>query len=198
MLRVGVTGGIGAGKSLVCRVFEALGVPIYTADERAKWLLNHDLALKAAVRQLLGSEAYLPDGQYHRNWVASQVFQNPDLLQQLNALVHPRVKEDTIAWVNQHSLKPYIIKEAAIMDKPNAQNQLDCVVVVHAPVALRVARVRQRDPHRSEKEILDIIARQQPDTDRLAIADYIVYNDETQLLLPQIWLLHQKFINLKY
>lgn len=193
MLKIGVTGGIGSGKSIVCRIFSALGVPVYSADDRAKWLLNHDLSLKSAVTQLLGSEAYLPNGIYNRAWVASQVFQNPPLLQKLNAIVHPRVGEDTQEWVEQNSNAPYVIKEAAIMAKAGQNNDLDKVIVVDATVDLRVARVMQRDPQRSEKDIRDIIARQISDEERHKIADFVIYNDESQLLIPQVWKLHLLF-----
>ncbi len=193
MLQIGVTGGIGSGKSIVCRVFSALGVPVYSADERAKWLLNHDPKLRHSVIELLGNEAYVANGSYNRAWVASQVFQNPALLQKLNAIVHPRVGEDTQVWVEQNSKAPYVIKEAAIMAKAGQNNALDKVIVVDAPANLRVARVLQRDPQRSEKEVRDIIARQISDEERHKIADFIIYNDESRLLIPQVWALHELF-----
>jgi dephospho-CoA kinase len=193
-LQIGVTGGIGAGKSVVCQIFGALGIPIYSADDRAKWLLNHDTVLKTAVLGLLGSNAYQENGIYNRAWVASQVFHQPALLQQLNALVHPRVRQDTQQWIQTHQNAPYLIKEAAIMAKAEANNGLDKVILVQAPVALRVSRTKQRDPHRTETEIKDITARQMPDDERLKIADFVVYNDETQLLIPQVWQLHQLFL----
>ncbi|AEI49560.1 dephospho-CoA kinase [Runella slithyformis] len=193
MLQIGVTGGIGSGKSMVCRIFSALGVPVYYADERAKWLLNHDHQLQRSVIELLGNEAYTANSTYNRAWVASQVFQNPSLLQQLNAIVHPRVREDTEAWMKQNAAAPYVVKEAAIMAKAGQNNALDKVIVVDAPVALRVTRVLQRDPQRSEKEIRDIIARQISDKERRQIADYVIYNDESKLLIPQVWKLHLLF-----
>lgn len=192
-LQIGITGGIGSGKSVVCRIFEALGVPFYSADERAKWLLNHDDKLKKTVEALLGKDAYLADGGYNRRWVAQEVFSKPALLQQLNAVVHPRVGEDTEAWVKKHKKAPYLVKEAAIMARAGQNNSLDKIIVVEAPVELRVARVLQRDSQRSEAEIRDIIARQISDDERLKLADYVVKNDESQLLLPQVWELHQVF-----
>lgn len=192
-LQIGITGGIGSGKSLVCRIFSALGIPIYSADDRAKWLLNHDEKLKKTVEALLGSEAYLPDGSYNRQWVASKVFNNSILLRELNAVVHPRVGEDTQAWLKLHSKAPYVVKEAAIMGKARQNNSLDKVIVVHSPVDVRVERVMQRDPQRSETEIRDIIARQVSDEERIKVADYVVYNDDNQLVIPQVWQLHQLF-----
>lgn len=192
-LQIGVTGGIGSGKSLICAVFGALGVPVYAADDRAKWLTEHDPILKADIVRLLGPEAYTPLGQYNRQWVASQVFQNPDLLGQLNQLVHPRVMADTARWVAQHAHHPYVVKEAAIMKRAGDHNTLDKVVVVQAPMDLRIARIRLRDPQRSEAQIRGIIQNQMSDEDRAALADYILINDETALLLPQIIALHDQF-----
>ncbi|AQG82174.1 dephospho-CoA kinase [Spirosoma montaniterrae] len=195
MLQIGVTGGIGSGKSVVCRVFETLGVPVYYADERAKWLTEHDPILKADVRRVLGNQAYDPLGRYNRAWVASQVFADPNLLTQLNAVIHPRVWADTAAWVNQHADKPYVVKEAALMGAANPGHGIDAVIVVTAPVDLRIERIRQRDPHRSETEIRNIIDRQVSDDDRLKIADYVLVNDEHTLLLPQVVALHEQFLS---
>lgn len=193
MLKIGVTGGIGSGKSMVCRIFAALGVPVYSADDRAKWLLNHDPKLQRSVIELLGHEAYTANGSYDRAWVANQVFQNLSLLQQLNAIVHPRVREDTDKWMKQNMAAPYVVKEAAIMAKAGQNNTLDKIIVVDAPADLRVARVLQRDPQRTEKDIRDIIARQISDEERRQIADYVIYNDERTLLIPQVWKLHLLF-----
>ena len=193
MLQIGITGGIGSGKSLVCRVFAALGVPVYVADDRAKWLLNHDEKLKKAVEALLGTEAYLTDGGYNRQWVAGKVFNNPSLLRELNAVVHPRVGEDTQAWLKQYRKAPYVLKEAAIMAKAGQNNSLDKVVVVQSPVEVRIARVLLRDPQRSEAEVRAIIERQLSEEERLKIADFIIYNDDSQLLIPQIEGLHRIF-----
>ncbi|MBC8153988.1 MAG: dephospho-CoA kinase [Bacteroidetes bacterium] len=201
-LQIGVTGGIGVGKSMVCRVFSALGAPVYDADTRAKWLTNHDPALRAAILNLLGPEAYTAgsDAQqpitYNRTWVASRVFANPTLLAQLNALIHPLVLADAQTWVHQQSNHPYVIREAALMRAAGDQNSLDQVIVVTAPINLRIARIRQRDPHRSETEIRSIIDRQLPDADRLLLANYVVHNDETELLLPQVVRLHEEFMGL--
>lgn len=193
MKQIGVTGGIGSGKSIVCRVFRALGVPVYVADDRAKWLTDNDPVLKEAIRRLLGPDAYTTEGKYNRPWVASQVFRNADLLQALNGLVHPRVMTDTLAWIEQHRSFPYVIKEAALMKAAGDHNTLDKVVVVQAPVQLRVERIRQRDAHRSGTEIQAIIDSQMSDAERAKIADYVLMNDETNLLLPQIIALHSLF-----
>ncbi len=192
-LQIGITGGIGSGKSLVCRIFQAFGVPVYAADDRAKWLTQHDPILKADIIRLLGPEAYDVQGNYNRPFVASQVFHNPERLQQLNNLIHPRVYADTLNWVQQQQ-HPYVIKEAALMKAAGDHNTLDKVIVVHAPESVRIDRIRLRDPHRSEAEIQSIISRQISDEERFRIADYIIYNDEAQLLLPQLAALHQTLL----
>jgi dephospho-CoA kinase len=192
--KIGITGGIGSGKSTVCAVFRALGVPVYAADDRAKWLTDHDPILKADILRLLGPDAYTLQGRYNRPWVASQVFQSPELLQQLNHLIHPRVLADTLNWVEQHQTYPYVIKEAALMRAAGDQNTLDKVVVVQAPLDLRVARIRLRDPHRSEAEIRGIIQNQISDEERAKIADYVLVNDEKTLLLPAIIKLHSLWV----
>jgi dephospho-CoA kinase len=192
-LQIGVTGGIGSGKSVVCQVFQMLGAPIYVADERAKWLTEHDPILKADIVRVLGRDAYDAAGHYKRGWVAAQVFSNPELLSQLNGVIHPRVQADTAQWVQQHSDKPYVVKEAAIMKAAGPASGLDKVIVVQAPLDVRIARTRQRDPHRSEAEIRNIIQRQISDEERLLLADYVIDNDESRLLLPQVLALHSLF-----
>lgn len=186
MKRIGITGGIGSGKSIVCRVFETLGIPVYYADERARWLTNHDPVLRAGIVDLLGADAYDANGQYNRAWVASQVFSNSDRLTRLNALIHPRVFMDTLAWAEQHQHAPYLVREAALIDQNRLGNTLDVVVLVTAPIEVRVARIRQRDPQRSEDEIRQIMARQMADDERMRFADHVLVNDESALLLPQI------------
>ena len=191
---IGISGGIGSGKSVVCKIFATLGVPVYNADDRAKWLLNNDASLKSSIIQLLGDESYTSQGLYNRAWVAAQVFNNPALLQKLNAIVHPAVYEDTEAWAKQHSDKSYIIKEAALFKRAGEGNNLDFLVMVNAPEALRIERTKKRDPQRSEQEIRDIIARQFSDEERIKYADYIIQNDDSQLLIPQVLELHRLFL----
>ena len=177
MKLIGITGGIGSGKSIVCKVFATMGIPIYEADSRAKFLINNDLSLKKIIQNLLGEQSYTPMGEYHRAWVASQVFNNPDLLKQLNAVVHPRVREDAENWIQQHSKAPFLLYEAALMKAAGEGNHFDKVIVVNAPIELRIKRVQKRD-NRSEQEIRDIIARQISDEERLEMANFVIKNDE--------------------
>lgn len=192
MLKIGITGGIGSGKTIVCKMFEILGVPVYYADERAKWLTNNDLQLRKEIKELLGRNAYDEQGQYNRQWVAAQVFDNPELLEMLNSLIHPRVFTDTDKWFLQHQHVPYTLREAALMNAAGDNNDFDGVIVVIAPVETRIARIRKRDPHRNEEEIRAIIARQKTEEQFASIANYNINNDDEHLLIPQVLELHKK------
>jgi dephospho-CoA kinase len=191
-LLIGVTGGIGSGKSMVCRLFECLDVPVYYADSRAKWLTNHDPEIRQKVTELLGPQSYDANGRYNTSFVASVVFEDENLLKELNAIIHPVVMRDTREWVMSHSGLPYVVKEAAIMAKAGQANAMNYVVVVEAPVNLRVKRILQRDK-RSEQEVRAIIERQVSDEARKEIADFTVDNDETAALIPQVLALHGLF-----
>ena len=188
---IGITGGIGSGKSLVCKVFSVLGIPIYEADARAKYLITQDQLLKKNIIELLGEQAYLASGDYNRAWVASQVFENPVLLSKLNALVHPKVRQDATDWIQQNQKTPFVLYEAALMKAAGDGNTFDKVIVVNAPVDLRIQRIKARD-QRSETEIRAIIERQISEEERQKIADFIIENDEKQPLLPQILDLYEK------
>jgi dephospho-CoA kinase len=182
---IGITGGIGSGKSLICKVFSILEIPVYDADSRAKSLMNHDLVLKESIQNLLGEQAYTPTGEYNRAWVASQVFNNPELLKQLNAFVHPRVRQDSLSWVQRNFKAPFLLYEAALMKAAGDGNFFDKVIMVNAPVELRIKRVQMRD-NRTEQEIRDIMARQISDEERFKIADYVIENDEKHSVLEQV------------
>ena len=192
-LQVGITGGIGSGKSIVCKVFSCLGIPVYDADTRAKWLTNHVPEIREKVIILLGSKSYDSKGEYDRVFVSSLVFQNENLLKKLNAIIHPVVMKDTLEWVRAQTDSAYVIKEAAIMKKAGNANELDFVVVVEAPVELRIKRILQRD-NRSKEEIEAIIKRQISDEERNQIADFVIKNDEESGLIPQVLKLHELFL----
>lgn len=192
-IQVGVTGGIGSGKSIVCRIIRCLDVPVYNADERARWLTTHDPEIKQEIVALLGSDAYLADGTYNRTYVASRVFTDETLLNKLNQIVHPRVHRDTAQWLSRHGNAPYVIREAALMNRAGDNNTLDYVVVVTAPLDLRIARIKSRDS-RTEAEIRVIVERQISDEARLNLADFVVENDMQSRLIPQVLRLHKFFI----
>ncbi|WP_025762204.1 dephospho-CoA kinase [Dyadobacter tibetensis] len=195
-LQIGITGGIGSGKSLVCRIFSCLGIPVYEADSRAIYLANHDASTKNKILGLLGPKAYDSEGLYDRPYVSSQVFGDPERLRALNEIIHPAVRKDTQQWVMQHQMSPYIVKEAAIMNAAGDGNNLDYVVLVTAPESLRTDRVMRRDG-RDLEQIKSIMARQATDQQRQAIADYTIINDGHCMLIPQILNLHQKFLGVR-
>lgn len=192
-VQIGVTGGIGSGKSLVCAIFKKLGVPVYDADHHAKELMTTDGILVEAIKKEFGPLSYHPDGSLNRAFLAEHVFHDEKKLAKLNALVHPRVKHCFHQWLQDHAKAPYIIKEAALLFEANTTQSLSGVIVVSAPEDLRVQRVTKRDPHRTVEQILAIVEKQLPDEEKVKRADYIIVNDETSLVIPQVLALHQKF-----
>jgi len=196
MLKVGITGGIGSGKTIVCRIFALLGVPIYDSDYRAKWVMHHDTWLRQELTKAFGEKVYTPKGHLDRPYLASLVFNQPNKLAILNGLVHPRVKDDFTNWVTAHHHHPYILKEAALMYESNAYKQVQRVITVSAPLELRLARVLQRDPHRKAADVQAIIDKQLTEAERQQRADYIIYNNDQQPVIPQVLALHQKLLHL--
>lgn len=185
---VGITGGIGSGKSVVARSLQALGYPIYDADARAKALMVESAELRAQITDIFGEAAYLPDGGLHRVHLSEQAFSNPDLLQQLNAVVHPATGRDFYDWTQakrKTSPKPLLFKEAAILFESGAYLGCDLVVTVYAPKPLRVQRVVARDSS-DPKAVAARMARQWPELRKLQRADFAIFNDGQHHLLPQI------------
>lgn len=175
-------------------MFNCLGIPVYDADRRAKDIMTTDGILISQIKKEFGDLSYDEKGNLNRTYLASAVFGNEKELERLNALVHPRVGEDYKNWYQQvKDRSPYVLKEAALLFESGSFRLLDKIIVVFAPAELRIKRVLLRDPHRTEQQIRDIIDRQWADDDKLKRADYIVTNDESQLLIPQILSLHQRF-----
>lgn len=192
MLKIGITGCIGSGKSTVASVFSHLDIPVYNADERAKWLMANDAELLAGIKKLFGEEAYLSDGQLNRAHIATRAFGNRQLLEQLNAQVHPVVYRDFDAWcAQQHA--PYVIKEAALMFESDSFKQLIAVIVVTAPETLRIERAMQRDGLTREA-VLSRMQNQMTQEEKRSHAQFEVQNDEIHLIIPQILALHQQFL----
>lgn len=191
MLKVGVTGGIGAGKSVVCRVFHTLGIPVFNADDTAKQLMETNPALVTAIQSLFGSNIYM-DGRLDRKKLASIVFEQPALLQQLNALVHPA----TIAFGNQWmatQTSPYVIKEAAIFFESGSYKEMDVMIGVSAPENIRINRAMQREGMTREK-VMQRIASQMDDTEKMSRCDYVIINDGTTAIIPQVLQVHQALL----
>ncbi|RYU78678.1 dephospho-CoA kinase [Hymenobacter persicinus] len=195
MLRIGITGGIGSGKSVACRLFQVLGVPVYDADFRAKWVMAHDSALRAELEQAFGPEAFDAAGVLNRGYLAKVAFNDPAQLARLNALVHPHVGRDFEQWAEaqQQQGHPYLIKEAALLFESGSYRQLDRIITVFAPLPVRQARVLLRDPHRTADDILAIVGKQMSEEEKLSRADYVLHNDDQHLLIPQVLKLDAAF-----
>lgn len=192
-LQIGITGGIGSGKSLVCRIFSLLGVPVYDADSRAKAIMTTDGILVSQITKEFGVLSYRADGTINREYLAAHVFNNTEKLKTLNALVHPRVGADYERWVGEQRAV-YVLKEAALLLETKSYKALDKIIVVSAPEALRIVRVVVRDKHRTEQQVRDIIRNQSTEEEKLKRADYTIYNNEDQLLIPQVLELHALFM----
>ncbi len=195
MLRIGITGGIGSGKSTVSRLFHALGVPIYDADTRARWVMENDAELRQQLTATFGPNTYDAAGRLNRPVLAGTVFNNPVLLARLNSLVHPHVGTDFERWAlaQQAAGHPYVLKEAALLFEAGSYQQLDRIITVFAPLDVRQTRVLRRDPHRSPAEVRAIMAKQLSEEEKMQRADYVLINDDERPLLPQVEALHHTF-----
>lgn len=191
MLKIGITGGIGSGKSTVCQIFELLGVPVYYADDRAKFLMQHDPVLQAALKKHFGDKVYQEDGELDRAYLSSLVFGDTEKVALLNSLVHPAVAADSEVWLQGHQHLPYALKEAALLFESGSYRQLDAIISVTAPLELRIERVIKRDSSTREA-VLARIAHQWPQDKKDALADYLIVNDGTHLLIPQILHVHRE------
>ena len=182
---IGITGGIGSGKSLISRIFNALGVPVYDTDARAKWLMANDLNIKSELIKLLGSESFIED-ELNRAFIARKSFGNEKILARLNAIVHPEVGTDFTKWVALHHKSPLLLKESALIFETSSYTDLDQVILVLSPSKLRIKRVLARDLYRSRDDIEAIISHQKSAAETSLLAQFIVNNDEKDLLLPQV------------
>lgn len=193
-MQIGITGGIGSGKSLVCKIFNALGVPTYDADSRAKMVMTTDGILVEAIKKEFGILSYDAKGTLNRQYLANTVFNQPEKLKRLNELVHPRVALDYEQWVHTQANVKYVLKEAALLFESGSYQALHKVIVVIAPETLRIQRVLQRDTQRSAEQTREIIRNQMAEDEKIRRADYVITNDETTLLIPQVLNLHNQFI----
>lgn len=191
MKGVGLTGGIGSGKTTVARIFQGLGIPIYFADERGRFLLDHDLQLKEAIVKRFG-EQLIESGNLNRAALAQIVFNDPSSLADLNALVHPAVNRDYRAWVESMDPEtPYYLKEAAILFETGGHRQLDAVILVTAPEELRIQRVMARDGVK-EEDVRARMSHQWMEEEKLPLADYLIVNDGEHSLIEQVMALHEE------
>jgi len=195
-IQIGITGGIGTGKSIVCKIFTVLKVPAYDADSRAKAVMTTDGILVEAIKKEFGTLSYKANGELNRDYLSKEVFSDEIKLKKLNALVHPRVAVDYDAWLGKHTAQPYVLKEAALLFESGSYKAMDKVLVVSAPLDLRIQRILSRDTHRNESQVRSIMANQLAEEEKSKRADYRIENDEKHSVLAQALQLHQQFLSL--
>ena len=194
-LKIGITGGIGVGKSTVCEIFKRIGVHVYNADNRAKYLMRHDPELVQAIKEAFGWDAYHRDNTLNREYLAKVVFNNPEQLEVLNGLVHPRVGEDYEQWITDHRNEPYSVKEAALLFESKSYLNLHKIIVVTCPIDIRIDRIMKRD-HVKREDVLKRIQNQMTDKERLQKADFVILNDGNQSLIEQTLNIHRSILEL--
>ncbi len=202
---VGITGGIGTGKSTVCKVFAILGIPIYEADATAKRLMQENEQVREGIIALFGEESFFQEKkenfnenskisyQINRKYLAQKVFSSQENTQKMNEIVHPAVRLDYQNWVQENQHFPYLLNETALLFESGRFKDLDKVITISSPLALRIKRIKMRD-NRSEEEINQIMQKQISEEEKIKRSDFVIYNDEKQLLLPQILKIHTNII----
>lgn len=190
-MKIGITGGIGSGKTFICQLFKALAVPVYNADDEAKKLMNTDLRIRESLIAAFGEATY-KDGILDRAFLAQQIFSDKEKLGLVNGIVHPIVIQAAKDWAEQQKAR-YSLKEAALLFESGSYKDLDYTILVTAPLSVRVKRVMERDGI-TEEQVMERISKQLTDEEKIKMADFIIINDGITPLLPQVWTLHQKFL----
>lgn len=195
MLKIGLTGGIGAGKTTVARLFEILHIHVYYADQKAKYLMEKDPALRNSLISLFGPKVF-QGNILNRKYISDLVFNNKDSLRKLNSLVHPVVRNDFVEWCRIRENEIYVVQEAALLFESGFYKDFDKNILVSSPVNLRIQRLIRRD-HSTEDEIRLRIENQMTDEQKRTLADLEIRNTENELLIPQVLEIHNKFVSLK-
>jgi dephospho-CoA kinase len=193
VLKVGLTGGIGSGKSTVAKIFELLGIPVYYADTASKLLYHTNKELMASIKQHFGEDIYEAD-QLNKAKLAAAVFGDDEKLQLLNSLVHPPTIKDAEDWMARQTA-PYIIKEAALLFEAGTVSGLDYIIGVQAPQHLRLKRAMDRDGAKRE-DVLNRMQRQIDENIKMRLCDFVIKNDEQELVIPQVMQVHQTIMQL--
>jgi dephospho-CoA kinase len=193
MLKVGLTGGIGSGKSTVAAIFETLGTPVYYADKEAKRLMIEDKGLNQSIKNLLGDESYI-NGILNREYIASIIFKDKEKLEQLNQLIHPLTVANSLKWMSQQT-EPYAIKEAALIFESNSESHLNVIIGVTSPESLRIKRIMERDGI-DEVAVRQRMSRQMSEEEKMKRCDFVITNDELILLTPQVIRIHETLIKM--
>lgn len=189
---LGITGGIGSGKSTIAGIFKTLGVPVYYSDERAKELY-FDPQVRKQVESLLGKEAYSGKATLNKKYISEKIFSDKVLLDKINNIIHPAVAKDFIDFKKLHSGEKYIVKESALLIEAGVLNQVDKLLVVISSDAIRTERIKKRDGTSAE-EVEKIISKQLPDKEKIKKADWVIENNEDNLLIPQVLKIHRELI----
>lgn len=192
MLKIGITGGIGTGKTTVCKIFQSLGIPVFYADEQARALMNTDAKLIQQIKDRFGEETYDSSNQLNRARLASLVFTDEKALKELNSFVHPATFQAFKEW-QKGKEAPYCLHEAAILFESGAFKTCDYIVLVSSPLELRMKRIKNRD-NKSVAEIQAIMDKQLPEEEKAERSDFILINDEKKALIPQVLKLHQELL----
>jgi dephospho-CoA kinase len=195
MLKVGITGGIGSGKSTVCKIFETLGIPVFYADEVARDIMNTDEELKQAIQQQFGADTYI-NGVVNRKRISELVFNNPEKLALLNSLVHPATIKAGNDWAAAQDA-PYTLKEAAILFESGSYKALDKIIGVSAPENIRLQRTMARD-HISEEDVRNRMARQMDEAEKMNRCDFVILNDDTTAVIQQVLDVHTQLLQLSH
>lgn len=191
-MKLGITGGIGSGKTSVCRVFNILGIPVFSADPEAQRIMNSDKGIIDGINKIAGKNLY-PDGALDRMELASLIFNDPERLRKVNSIVHPVVFDNFIRW-SEEQKTPYVIMEAAILFESGASNLVDRVATIYAPVEERIARVTRRN-QLTREQVLERIKNQMDDKTRIKMSDYKINNSENEMIIPVILKIHEDLLN---
>lgn len=195
MLKIGLTGGIGSGKTTVAHIFEVLGIPVYYADDAAKKLMNEDEHLKQQIIEHFGEESYV-DRKLNRSYLSFVVFSDAEKTKIINSIIHPATIADAELWMNKQ-ITPYAIKEAALIFEAHAEKKLDLIIGVQSPLPIRIQRVMQRD-NITEEAVLARMQKQMNEEKKMSCCDFVIVNDEKELLIPQVVKLHEVLLENLY
>ena len=185
MLKIGITGGIGSGKTTVCEIFKLLGIPVFHADAEARNLQNNDLQVKKSLKELLGEKIYNQKGELDRTSLARIIFNDPILLDKVNSIIHPAVRQQFMLWCDIHTKEPYLLYEAAILLESGHSSDFDKNILVYSDEKIRIERVVKRD-HTTEALVKQRISNQMPDIQKIKLVDYTIENNNTTLLIPRV------------
>jgi dephospho-CoA kinase len=195
MLKVGITGGIGSGKTTVCKIFELLNIPVFYADDEAKKLMVNNLELVSQIKIAFTKNAYFDNGELNRKYLADIVFKDKSKLNILNSLVHPTVFKAMDIWANKQKSK-YVLKEAALLFESGSYRVNDYNILISSDLELRIGRIAERDLI-TEEQIKSRLEAQFPEKEKEKMANFIIHNNESQFLIPQVLKLHHQFLNYK-